>query len=115
MHGGMNARTAAGADMRRFRAQDEIHDGDIVRCQVPQHVDVGAELPQVEACGVDVEDLADAPPLHDVAQGDHGRVVLKGMAHHEHQTLLIGQARQVERFGRPTGERLFDQHMLAGA
>ena len=44
----------------------------------------------------------------------HGRVVLEGVADHEDTLLLFGDLDQALCLGRAGGERLLDQHVLAG-
>ena len=62
------------------RSSDDIH--------------VGLVQPQVEAGAVQVEELAELPPAHELAQLVDGRVVLEGVAGHEHHAGRLGRVDQ---------------------
>ena len=87
-------------------------DGDVVRRQVPRHVDVLLEEAQVEAPGADVLDLADVAGLDDLLDAAHGGGVDEGVPHHERQLLLRRQLDQFVALLRGLGHRLLDEGVL---
>src|SRR5688572_10157885 len=59
VHTGLNVGGAVRADADRVALQDVAEDGEVVRREIPDDVDVTVEEAQIEAGAVDVEDLAE--------------------------------------------------------
>ena len=93
-------------------AEQVEDDGDVVGGQVPRHVDVLLEEPEVEAPGADVLDLADVAGFHDLLDAVDGGGVDEGVPHHQGQLLLRGELDQLVPLLRGLGHRLLDEGVL---
>src|SRR6185312_12077226 len=51
--------------------QQQVDDGDVVRSEVPDDVDVALVEPEVQPPGVDVEQLPQLSAAHELAQPEH--------------------------------------------
>ena len=65
-----------------------VHDREIMDRQIPNDVDVGLEDTQVDPRAVDVEDLAQVPGLHQIADLVHRAGVHERVTDHEHDVAL---------------------------
>ena len=71
---------------------DEVEDhGQVVRAEAPERVFVFADLPEVLAIPVDVEQTAELLRVDEAFQLGHARVVEEQVAGHEHERPLFGQ------------------------
>jgi hypothetical protein len=115
LHVGVQVAGAPGGDPAGRRADQVVGDGDVVRADRPQRVDVALDAAQVHALGVQVAQLAQVAGLQQGAHLGHRRVVLEGVADQQHQPARLGLLGQGDRVGGGEGQRLLHQHVLAGA
>ncbi len=75
--------------------QHDVEDRQVVRREIPEHVDVALHQPQVDPHGVDVVDLPQRAAAHEVADApDHRRVAVGVVAHEDP---LVGLGRRDDR------------------
>ena len=86
-----------------------------MRPEIPQHVDVELMEAEVDALAVDVVDAADAVGLEDLLHLHDGRVVDEGVADHKGLPGMLGGADDRLGIRDGPGERLLDEHVLAGS
>lgn len=80
----------------------------------PEHVDIGLHQTKVDPDRVDVENIAQHPVGDGVAnRGDGGRVA-EGVVDHQHSIGLLSRGDHPLGGFDGVGQRLFDQHVLAG-
>ena len=77
--------------------QHVVQDGQVVRGEVPEDVDVGLHQPQVDPDGVDEEDLADQAVGDHLGDPLHGRGVAVRVVAHQDQALLTGDPGHLRR------------------
>jgi hypothetical protein len=65
-------RTAA-IDTDRLFFQNVEDDGNIMRRQIPRHVDVSLKQSKVQAAGAHIPDIPDVTAIHDLLDFAHGR------------------------------------------
>src|SRR4029079_10911040 len=82
---GPTARVAVppGGHPVRRSAEQEVDDGDVVRCEIPEDVDIELVQTEIEPSSVDVADMSELATLDDVAQLPDGGVVLERVARHQ--------------------------------
>ena len=84
-----------------------------MRCKVENDIHVGLVEPEVQTCAIKVEQLPEVTPLHEITQLMHGRVMLEGVAGHEHHAGRVSRLdEQPRRIGRGR-HRFFYEYMLA--
>ena len=93
--------------------QDEVHDRQVVRREVPEHVDVGLDEPEVDADAVDEEDVAEEAVRDQLADLQDGRRVAVGVVGHQHEAALPRRLDHLDALRRDVGERLLDDDVLA--
>ena len=107
-------RLAARPGLDRLLA-DEVEDhGEVVGAEAPERVLVLADLPEVLAVAVDVEEAPELLRVDQVLQLGHARVVEEQVAGHEHERALLGEGDELLAEGRRKRERLLDEDVLAG-
>ena len=106
------ARTPVG---RQPAGQHVVEDRQVVGREVPDHVDVGLHQAEVDADRVDELDVAELAADHQLADLLHGGRVAVGVVAHQHQPALLGQVHHRAAPRHAVGQRLLDQHVLAGA
>src|SRR5207237_6984651 len=108
---------AVGGDGDRGPAvgKDEVEDREVVWRQVPQDVDVALDQAQVDAYGVDVEEVAQGAGGDQVADLLHCGRVAVGVVAHEDPLAALGQLDHRRALGNGRGQRFLDQHVLVGA
>ena len=89
-------------------------DRDVVRTEVPEHVEIELVDPEVDALAVDVEHLAEDTVAKQSAHGFDRRVVDEGVTDHERACRDLARTYDRVGVGHVTGERLFDEDVLAG-
>src|SRR5579875_3442456 len=85
-----------------------------MRSQIEDDIHVGLVQTQVEACAVEVEKPPEVTSLDELTKLVDGRIVLEGVARHEHHT---GRVSRVDYFlggARGRGQRFLDEDMLTG-
>src|SRR6185369_8928138 len=80
-----------GNDSFRFLLDDVVHDREIMRGKVPNHVDVVLEQSQVHAHRVVIEQVAERAFVHQLADLAHSAGEQEGVVHHHLKTLAGGQ------------------------
>ncbi|MDH6706256.1 hypothetical protein P3T27_002979 [Kitasatospora sp. MAA19] len=100
----------------RFDAgrQHEVEDRQVVRGEVPQHVDVRLHQSEVDPHRVEELNVADLAAVHQFADPAHHRGVAEGVVAHQHQPAALGQVDQLGGLGGGGGDRLLHQDVLAG-
>ena len=101
-------------DAVRPGVEEEPHDADVVRGEVPDDVDVLPDLPQVEAPRVEVVDIAEGSGVELLLGPPEGIVVDEGVPGHQGESAVMGDAREFEALGAGCGERFLDEDVLAG-
>jgi len=76
------------AHFDRHFAEQHQDDRDVVRRQVPRHVDVAPEHPEIRAHGIDVENVAQLAAADQLADFPHRRAVLEGVPRHQREIAL---------------------------
>ena len=66
------------------------HDRNVVRREIPDDVAVVLVSTETQTCGVDVENPTQFARLNDLLELPDRRVVLKGVAHHQRGSALVG-------------------------
>ena len=99
---------------RTSGGQDVVDDRQVVRGEVPQHVDVGLDEAEVDAHGVEVLDVADVAAVDELADVLHGRRVAVRVVAHQHEAGIVGGLDELAPLGDRRRERLLDEHVLAG-
>ena len=108
-------REAGARHRERTLAQHVVHDREIVDRQVPQDVDVLLEQTEIDADGIVVVDLAELARLGELFHLANRAGVDEGVAHHQHEVAGLRLVDQTAGFVAARRDRLFDQHVLAGA
>ncbi len=83
--------------------QDEVQDGEVVRGEVPENIDVGLHKSEVDPDRVNELDFADLPAADELPDPLHRWGVAVGVIAHEHQAGPLRQRRPVSRRQRPMG------------
>ena len=86
-----------------------------MRRKVPESIQVLPDYPQIEPLPIYVENLAELALLYQLTKVANGLGVEERVPHHEHalRRLRLGDHRVA--VGHRQGERLLDEHLLAGA
>ena len=84
-----------------------------MRCEIENDIHVRLVEPEVQARAIEVEEPSEVPPAHEVAQLMDGRVVLEGVARHEHHAGDVGRLDEGPCCIGGGRHRFFDQHVLA--
>ena len=98
-----------------LRREHVVEDRQVVRGQVPQHVDVGLDQTEVDPHRIDEEDVAEVPLLDHAGDVLHRRRVAVGVVAHQDAALLGGDGEHLLGVTDAGRDRLLDQHVLAGA
>ena len=102
------------ADNLRVRPEQMVQHGYIVRRQVPDDIDVFLEDAQVDPGDRHVEDLAQFTVVHQFADLAYRGCEQEGVADHDLQLLLRGDAIQGSALVGGGGHRFFDKQVFAG-
>ncbi|GAB3902893.1 hypothetical protein GCM10029964_094040 [Kibdelosporangium lantanae] len=94
--------------------QDRVEDGQVVRGEVPQHVDVRLDQAEVDADRVEVLDVAQLTRVHQLAQPLHDGRVAEGVVQHQHQAAFLGGGHELDPVRVRRRQGLLHQHVLAG-
>src|SRR5439155_6477392 len=78
-----------GYNALRLQADQVVHDGQIVRGQIPDDVDVVLKEPKVDAGGVVVVEAAQDSLIHELSHLAHGAGEQEGVVHHDDQILPL--------------------------
>ena len=108
------------ADVGRHRDRGDIvgkhkvQDRQVMRCEVPEDVDVGLHQAKVDPDRVDELDVAYFPAADELADALNGRGVAVRVVAHEHQARAEGERGQLLSLGDRRGQRFLHQYVLAG-
>ncbi len=94
--------------------QQKIHDGNVMRRQIPNDVDIVLKQTEVDAYGIEIIDVADIAVIQILFDQPHGAGVNKGVIQHQHQLFLIRQFHQFFGLRRGGGHGFFEHHVFAG-
>ena len=115
---GLSGHDAAAAErghVRRRLAEPVAQDREVVRAEVPDDADVGLVQAEVDAARRDEVDARRARRASISSRiTSHRRAVEERVAGHEHEPALVGELDQLARLRGRGGERLLDEHVLAG-
>ena len=100
-------------DLDQRLAEPVQQDREVVRGEVEDDAVLLVEA-EVHARGGDEVDLAELVALDQVADLVDRGAVEEGVAGHQHQAALLGERDQLRRLLGGAGQRLLDQHVLAG-
>jgi hypothetical protein len=106
----------ARADRRgplRLVLEQVIEDGDVVRRQIPDGVDVLPDRSEIRPGGVEVVDLPELIRRHALLHLPHAGVVEERIADHQDTARRDRQIAQLVAAGDVEGHRLLDQHVMA--
>jgi hypothetical protein len=104
---------APGGDAGRQGLQKVVHDGDVVRGQIPDDIDVPAVQAEIQAGRVNVVDVAELAGAYPSPQLAHRGIVLEGVTDHQQPVGLVGDAHHLARLVEAGGQWLLDQDVLA--
>src|ERR1035437_1454199 len=119
-HGGhiLHARRDVGAALAVYGhglfPHDVQDDGDVMRRQVPGHVDVLLEQPQVEPPGANVADFTDVAGVHNLLNLPHGGRIKERVTVHQHYSLFLCDFDQLFALAGRAGHGLLDERVFAG-
>ena len=105
--------SAAGANRFGQLAEQVEGDGDIVRGDAPQGVDIGLDAAEIDAGRVQIIGLANGSFVEQGLDVAHRGYVLKYMPHHQHQSRPVCYLDQSCRLGHGHGEWFFDEDVFA--
>ena len=86
-----------------------VDDREIVRRQIPQHVDVGLEQAKVHSNGVVVADATELAAVDQFGDPLHGASEQERVIDHEHDALPARQRHQLLGLGDGGAHRFFDK------
>ena len=114
-HVGVAVEVAAARRDHRLRlvADDVVHDGEVVRRQVPHDADVVLEEAEVDARRVEVVERAEGALVDEFADLLHRPREEERVVHHDPQVLPGRQLDELLGLLRGGRERLLDEHVLA--
>src|SRR5580698_6498029 len=93
--------------------QQVVHDGKIVRRQVPNYVAIMLEKPQVHSSRIVVVELAECSLFEQFFYFSDSAREQKGVVHHDLEILLLRKVDQFFRLSNIAGKWLFHKHVLA--
>src|SRR5215831_15924587 len=102
-----------GNDRFRIVLDDVIHDGEIVRRQVPDNIDVMLKQTQVDAKRIVIIEITQRSIVHELADLPDRACEKERMIHHDLQSFAVSQFNQLFGLPRITGKRLLHEDMLA--
>ena len=112
-HVGLEHGAGRGGDLHDLLLEPVAQDREVVRREVADHA-VGLVLAEVHPRRGDEVDLAELVLLDQLADLVDGRAVEERVARHQHEPALLGQLDELDRVVGRRGQRLLDQHVLAG-
>ena len=104
---------AGGRHRQLFEGHQVVHDGDVVRRQVPDDVDVLLEQPQVDAGRVVIDDVPEFALADQFLDLAHRPGVNEGVVDEQHLLFLLGQLDQLLGLLDRFGHRLFQPQVPA--
>ncbi len=104
---------AVGGDLDQRLVQPVEEDREVVGGEV-EHDAVGLVFAEVHPRGGDEVDVAQHAVPDQVADLADRRAVEEGVAGQQHEVQVFGQDHQLRGLSRRAGQRLLDQHVLAG-
>ena len=105
---------AGGIDPGRHRVGQTQNHRNVVGRKAPENVFFGADFSEVQPVGVDVLESAELARVHQFAQFQIGRVILKQVTDHQDSLMLPRHLAQAPRVAIAQGEGFFDVDVLAG-
>ena len=90
-----------------------VDDGEIVRRQVPDDVDVVLEKAQIDPHGVVIVELPERTVIDHLPDTPHGAGKEEGVIHHDLEVLLLSQLNQLLGLHGSRGKRLLHEYVLA--
>ena len=99
-HAGSDVRIPLTIHGQRQLVQNVENDGDVVRREIPDDIDILLKESQIEAASVDIANISDVAGTDDVAYLFDGRRIEKSMAAHEDNAFFVGDLDQLLAFRR---------------
>src|SRR2546425_480761 len=109
----VEVRLAGRADGLRLLADEEVHDRQIMRRQIPYDTHVVLEETEVDPCGVVIIEIAEDAVVEELADLPDGPGEEERVVHHDLELVPLGQLDELIRLLGGGGKRLFDEEMLA--
>ena len=110
---GVQVCLAGGDDSLGFLVDEIVHDGQIMRREIPNHIDVVLEQAQIDPRGIVIVEIAQLTLIDQLADLLHRSGKEKRVVHHDLEVFLLGQFDQLFRLGGVGSKRLFEENVLA--
>src|SRR5262245_31630671 len=81
---------ATGTDAYRWFLDEMVQDGDVVRCQIPEHVDIALDEAEVDAHRIEVVQLAQVAARNDLLHLAYRTGIDEGVVDHERKAAFGG-------------------------
>src|SRR5262249_33730462 len=108
---GIRMSATPGGDAAGLEAQNVIDNGQVVRRQVPDHVDVALKEAQVDANAIDVIEIAQLAVVDKLLDAADSVVKQVSVIDHEDALVPLGQGDELLGFLDVSGQRFFDEHV----
>src|ERR1700682_3893556 len=103
----LDVAAASGANRVRLAVNHEIHDRKVVRRQVPNHVDVILEQPEIDPGRIEVQQVAEFSAVDYLFDLAHGAGIDEGVVHHQYAAVALGNFSQLFSLSHARRQRLF--------
>src|SRR5579884_2226388 len=113
VNAGLNMCMRLHRNMLWLFAKQIEQDRDIVRGEIPNHIDIVAKQAKIDPLALDMVNFAQVPTLYQLSKFIHRRTVLKGVSNHKNSLLLCRQSNQFLRLRDAGCERLLNENMFA--
>ncbi len=94
--------------------EDEVEDGQVVRGEVPENIDVRLHQPQVDPDRIDEQDSPSDPVGDQFPDLQDGGGIAVGVVRHQDEPPLLRFLDHLQSLQPAVGEGLLDQHVLPG-
>nr|WP_254126842.1 hypothetical protein [Aquihabitans sp. G128] len=113
-HAAVEEAGSRGGHLVGLLADEGEQHGEVVGGEAPERVLLLADAPEVQAVGVEVAELAQRPPLHELLELQERRVVLQQVPHHQGAPGGGGRSHDRLGVGHRERQRLLHEDVLAG-
>ena len=110
---GVQVCLTGGDDSLRFLADEIVHDGQIVRRKIPNHIDVVLEKAEINPHGIVIVEISQFTLIDELTDLLHRSRKQKRVTHHQLEVFLQSQFNQFLSLGRIGGKWLFHENMLS--